>query len=62
MQAAIAAGELSADRLDSYRKLEREAAYFERKEDPMAAQAHKKLWAGRAKLNRRRRQAEDQED
>lgn len=62
VQAAIAGGELSADRLDSYRKLEREAAYFERKEDPTAAQAHKKLWAGRAKLNRRRRQAEDQDD
>ncbi|WP_333585942.1 ribosome small subunit-dependent GTPase A [Phenylobacterium sp.] len=59
VQAAIASGDLSAERLESYRKLERESAYFERKESPVAAAAHRKLWASRAKANRRRREAED---
>ncbi|HMO44073.1 MAG TPA: GTPase RsgA, partial [Phenylobacterium sp.] len=59
VQAAIASGALSAERLESYRKLERESAFFERKESPVAAAAHRKMWASRAKANRRRREAED---
>ncbi|MBA4792476.1 ribosome small subunit-dependent GTPase A [Phenylobacterium sp.] len=61
VQAAIAAGDLTPERLESYRKLERESAYFERKDDPMAAIAHRKLWASRAKANRRRKRAEDED-
>lgn len=59
---AITEGRLSAERLESYRKLERESAFFERKENPQAAMAHRKLWASRAKANRRRRLTEESDD
>ena len=36
MTAAAAAGRIDAARLDSYRKLRAEAAYLERKTDPIA--------------------------
>ncbi|MDP3382115.1 MAG: ribosome small subunit-dependent GTPase A [Phenylobacterium sp.] len=60
VQAALKSGELSVERLESYRKLGREGAFIERKEDPAAAIAHRKLWANRAKTERRRRRAEEE--
>jgi len=36
---AVSSGRLDAARLESYRKLEAEAAYFERKSDPRARAA-----------------------
>jgi ribosome biogenesis GTPase / thiamine phosphate phosphatase len=47
--AAIASGELEARRLDSYRKLEREAAYVARKTDVRARRAEARIWASRIK-------------
>jgi ribosome biogenesis GTPase len=42
--AAIEAGTFEARRLESYRKLEREAAHVARKADPQAARAHARAW------------------
>jgi ribosome biogenesis GTPase len=44
VRAAIAGGELSADRLESYRKLLREIAAAERKRDPLLAGRSKARW------------------
>ena len=44
VQAAIADGSLSRDRLDSQRKLERELAHSERKVDPRAQAEERKRW------------------
>ncbi len=41
---AIADGTLGEDRLVSYRKLERELAHAERREDPRARAAELKRW------------------
>jgi len=47
--AAVAAGELAAERLASYRKLVREAAAEQRRTDPFARQQAQRLWKQRAK-------------
>lgn len=44
VQAALRSGELSAERYDSYRKLQRELAYLARKEDPALRQQEKDRW------------------
>lgn len=44
IRAALADGRLSEERLQSHRKLERELAHAERKEDPRARAAHKREW------------------
>ena len=41
---ALDDGRLSEDRLASHRKLERELAHAERKEDPRARAAHRREW------------------
>jgi ribosome biogenesis GTPase len=51
--AAVAAGELAAERLASYRKLVREAAAEQRRTDPVARQEAQRLWKQRAKDARR---------
>ena len=61
IRAALESGALDPARLESYRKLNAELAHEARKEDPMARAAHKKLWAGRAKANRARYKARDEE-
>lgn len=60
VQAALKSGALPRERLDSYRKLDREGAFISRKEDPEASVAHRKLWASKAKTERRRRRAEEE--
>jgi ribosome biogenesis GTPase / thiamine phosphate phosphatase len=45
--AAIAAGELAADRLDSYRKLLGEAAFAAQKNDTRLAREAQKVWKQR---------------
>jgi len=47
--AAIADGSLSARRLESYRKLEREAAWVARKSDARARREQAKVWAARTR-------------
>jgi len=42
--AAVERGALAADRLESYRRLRREAAFEERKHDKAAAAEHKRKW------------------
>src|SRR5262249_18328494 len=42
--AAIETGRLDADRLEHYRRLVREAAYEERRQDKAAAAEHKRKW------------------
>lgn len=44
VRVALDDGRLSQDRLASHRKLERELAHAERKEDPRARAAHKREW------------------
>lgn len=44
VRAAIAAGTVTEDRLESQRKMEREAAHAERKVDPRAQAAERKRW------------------
>jgi ribosome biogenesis GTPase len=44
VRAALADGRLTEDRLRSHRKLERELAHAQRKEDPRARAAHKREW------------------
>jgi ribosome biogenesis GTPase len=52
VRAAIAAGELPAERLAAYEKLQAELAYEHRREDPRAALENKKLWISRHKAAR----------
>lgn len=51
--AAVDAGELAADRLDSWRKLKRELDYLERRSGGSAASAEKAKWKTIAKLVKR---------
>jgi ribosome biogenesis GTPase / thiamine phosphate phosphatase len=51
--AAVAAGQLGAERLASYRKLVREAAAEQRRTDPFARQQAQRLWKQRSKDARR---------
>jgi ribosome biogenesis GTPase len=44
VEAAVAAGDLAAARLDSYRKIERELAAAARRNDPAAASTTKRRW------------------
>jgi ribosome biogenesis GTPase len=52
VQAALADGSLDGERWRSFQKLQRELAHEVRKEDPVARQAQRKLWAGRHKAAR----------
>lgn len=51
---AVERGDLDPARLDAWRKLQAELAFEHRREDPRAEQAHRKLWASRAKAGRAR--------
>jgi ribosome biogenesis GTPase len=53
VQAAVDGGALSAARLDSFRKLEREAAFERRRVDPVARQAEQQRWKKVHKAMRR---------
>lgn len=63
IRAALELGELSADRLESYRKLQRETAAQRRKVDKVAAAAEKQKWKKRSNDQRehhnRKRRGED---
>lgn len=50
--AAVESGQLSQERLDSYRKIARELHYQLRRDDPVAAAANRALWKSRAKATR----------
>ncbi|MBL8770766.1 MAG: ribosome small subunit-dependent GTPase A [Phenylobacterium sp.] len=52
VRAAIASGELPAERLAAYEKLQAELAYEHRREDPAAAKENRRLWASRHKASR----------
>jgi ribosome biogenesis GTPase len=57
IQAAIDAGALEEERLDGYRKLERELAFLERRGDPRARAAERRRWrAVERELRQRERQ------
>lgn len=53
VRAAVESGELSAARLASYEKQQRELRYLERREDPVAASAEKARWKAVHKQARR---------
>ncbi|MBW4696405.1 MAG: ribosome small subunit-dependent GTPase A [Aphanocapsa lilacina HA4352-LM1] len=55
VQAALLAGELEAARLESYRKLQREAAFEARRQERSAAQVEKERWKRIHKAQRERR-------
>lgn len=46
VEAALESGALDAERLQSWRKLQREMAHERRKEDPLAREAERKRWIG----------------
>jgi ribosome biogenesis GTPase len=52
VQAAIAEGRLSQDRWDSWKKLQRELAYLDRKDDPALQAQNRKMWIQRNKQYR----------
>ncbi len=52
VRAAVEAGDLAAERLESWRKLRREVEYLERRGDPVAAAAARAVWRSRAKAVR----------
>jgi ribosome biogenesis GTPase len=54
VRAALAAGVLDPARLESYAKLNRELAWLDRKEDPLARAAERKVWIRRTKNTRAR--------
>jgi ribosome biogenesis GTPase len=62
VRAAISAGDLDAGRFKSMRKLEREAAYEDRKEDPAARAAHLRYWKTIAKTHRSRTKARQRDE
>jgi len=53
VRAALAAGSLARERLESYRKLQREAARMERKRDARLQSEHRKKWRARTREQRR---------
>lgn len=53
VRAALERGDLPADRLDSYHKLQRELRYLERREDPVARSAETARWKALHKAARR---------
>jgi ribosome biogenesis GTPase / thiamine phosphate phosphatase len=62
IRAALEAGELDPERWASYGKLKRELDYLDRKEDPAARAAVRKVWIQRTKSYRARVRAKDEED
>jgi ribosome biogenesis GTPase len=59
VQAAVEAGNLSAGRLGSYRKLARETSWYERRDDPRKAREHERAVARQiAAVKRDRRRFE----
>ena len=57
VQAAIDAGELDPSRLYNYEKLQAELAHDRRRQDPVAALEHKKVWISRHKAGKARMKA-----
>jgi ribosome biogenesis GTPase len=57
VRAALAAGSLAADRLQSYRKLQREIAAAERRQDPVLAANERRRWKTITKELRAREKA-----
>ncbi len=49
---ALEAGQLDQDRWQSWQKLQRELAHLERRDDPVAREAHRKQWISISKRNR----------
>jgi ribosome biogenesis GTPase len=54
VRAAILAGDLEQRRLDHYRKLQKEAAWAERRHDARAAAEERRVWAARTREGRNR--------
>jgi ribosome biogenesis GTPase len=54
VQAALTSGALDQARFESYTKLNRELAWLDRKEDPLARAVERKIWIRRTKSNRAR--------
>ena len=62
VRAALESGELDPARLQSYRKLQKELAFQQAKEDRAAREANHRRWVAIAKANRQRRRLEEAED
>jgi ribosome biogenesis GTPase len=54
INAAVAAGEVSAERLASYHKLARETAWEQRRHDPVLQRQERQVWKARTKQHRAR--------
>jgi len=52
VRAAVEAGDLAEERVESWRKLRKEVEYLERRGDPVAAAAARAVWKSRAKAVR----------
>jgi len=62
VRAALEAGTLDRERWDSYGKLQKELAHLDRRENPAAASAMRKVWIQRHKDGRERAKRRDIED
>lgn len=62
VRAALESGVLEPVRLQSYRKLQKELAFQQAKEDRAAREANHRRWVAIAKANRQRRRIEDADD
>lgn len=54
VRGALQSGALDPGRWASYVKLQKELAWLDRREDPLAKEAHRRLWISRAKAHRAR--------
>jgi ribosome biogenesis GTPase len=61
VRAALEAGELDPGRWRSYRKLQRETAFEDRRDDPRAQAEHRQMWMKRAKAYRAQKKARDRD-
>ncbi|WP_374571763.1 ribosome small subunit-dependent GTPase A [Phenylobacterium sp.] len=61
IQAAIEAGELDADRWRGYVKLQRELAWLDRRDDPLARREQRRVWTHRTKTFRAHLKQRDRE-
>lgn len=62
VQDAMQRGALSPDRWQSFGKLQRELAHLDRKEDPLARAAHRKVWIGRHKAYRAQQRLRERDE
>jgi ribosome biogenesis GTPase len=62
IRAALADGSLDPERWESFLKLEREQAYFDRRDDPAALAAERRKWKAMGKIGQEALKAKGRKD